>query len=141
MRLRFQSNQVNCFHARPRFKISLVETVSGMGNLQTTCSFVCLPCRCLAQWVIPPTAGFMPSQPFPVFSFLGFPSGSSLPAHLSLCHPDAAVVTGNKSTSGDLWRHRVHIGGLWEFQPLRSRRLFEEEASEGEEEKHRRCEW
>lgn len=47
--------------------------------------------------------GFYASSTFP--SFVGFPSSSSLPAHLSRCHPDALVVTDNKS-------HRVIYGGF-----------------------------
>lgn len=52
-------------------------------------------CRCLARWEISPAAAFLPRQPFPVW-WVFRPAPPSLPT-FSRCHPDAPVVTDNKS--------------------------------------------
>lgn len=135
--LDFWLNQVHCFQNCPLLKAILVETVCLLNVLhKTCCRYVCLLCRCSAQWVISLYRRFYASSTFPCF--LGFPSSSSLPAYLSQCHADRQQIM-----AGDLWRFRlrpVQIGHLWEFQPSRSHRLLREGASEGEEEK-RRLKW
>lgn len=105
-----------------------------MENFLPVCRHICLLCRCLAGWLIPPTAGFMHRQPFSMFLFgfyFFFPCGSSsssssAPTFLRTVRPDA-VTGGNGQAAnhvgviygvffflfGGSW---YEIGHLWEFQ-------------------------